>query len=247
MDEFVEKTEKKSIGTWKAFAGMITSPGKTFGELLESPRVWLPNLYLGLLTLLVTAPFYSKILEYARLTASNAPQPQVQQGLDPSIMDNILIGTTIFGIVLSAAAPFIASVVIATLLKVLNQVMGEKTDYSKLLTVCTFAQVPIVFGTLLRNLLVMNASGDNLIYAKLTGTSLAAFLPHDVSLGILFLILSAIDVFAIWSLVLVSIGTAKAFRTSATFLGGLIIGLSLVFTIGLNFLTSTSTINMLSK
>lgn len=229
MEENNQSESKEKIGTWKAFVGVLTSPGATFDKLLETPRTWLPNLYLGLAVLVVTLPFYGKYHEYMKLILTQlAPSQGAMPG---NVLDMMITTQTITTIVVLALAPLISTLILAALLKLLNFVMGEETKFKQLWTVTTFAYFPIVLGLLLKNLLLLTASGDNLLYTFFAGISLAALVPKTAGVTLISL-LAAFNITTVWCLVLTILGTAKAFRSSALRVGTVVFAVYLLYSLG---------------
>jgi len=212
----------EKIGTWKAFASIIVSPGTTFAKLLESPRTWLPSLYLGLVSLLLTLPLYGKYTEYANyvMTKNSAVQGAVSAQVTNAIVMSTLI--SIFaGVVL---APLIGSLITGALVKLLNLVMGEEAKFKQLWTVTVFSQVPAVVGLLIGNLLILlSAGGENIARTMSTGLSAAALVPIGSISPFLFGFLVKVNIFKVWGLILTSLGVAQAFRSRPVKVGAVIV------------------------
>ncbi len=226
-----EPVVENRIGTWRAFAGIIASPGKTFDRLLEKPRTWLPSLYLGLAGLVFTLPFLGKYREYIDVLMARS----LTQAPSKEVLDTLVSAQTISTVVGTVLSPLLFSLILAFLLKFLNLVMGEESKFKQLWTVAVFSQVPVLLGLLVKNLLLLSAGGENLLFTFYTGTSLAALAPRTAGVTLISF-LSALNVFALWGVALTSLGTAKAYRSKVFRVGLVIFVFYLAVSFGIAYL-----------
>ena len=230
-----EPVVENRIGTWRAFAGIITSPGKTFDRLLEAPRTWLPSLYLGLAGLIFTLPFIGKYSEYFNLLMTKTLAQAPSQTPPTAMLDKGVAIQTVSTVVGAVLSPLISSLIFAFLLKILNLMMGEESKFKQLWTVAVFSQVPILLGLLVKNLLLLSAGGENLLYTFYTGSSLAALVPRTAGTMVISF-LSILNVFTIWGLALTSMGTAKAYKAKTAWVALVIFVFYFIFSMGLAYL-----------
>jgi hypothetical protein len=134
-------------------------------------------------------------------------------------------------LILIMVSPFIGPLILAGLIKLLNFVMGEVTEFKKIWTVTIYAGIPLLFQALLSNVLMFTANSDHLFATMTTKTSLAALVgPGSVS-GFVFLLLAKLDIFTIWSLILTVIGVAQAFRSKISSVALVIFGVWIVYSL----------------
>jgi hypothetical protein len=232
MEVQVDQAQTKhEIGLWQALVGVITSPVITFEKLAQVPMTWKPSLLLALIAAVFSAPFYSKFYEYSSLVVKKTlDTSQIPAGTDVNQMLNtgatVATIMTLVGIVLSI---FLGPIIVAGLLKLLNFVMGEETKFSQLWTVTIFSRVPALIGLLLGNLLLLTASGDNLVTTFMLKTSFANLVPISAVPPYLFMLLVSLDLFSLWGIALTVIGTAKVYRAKATKVGVVVFGVWLVY------------------
>ncbi|HZW82887.1 MAG TPA: YIP1 family protein [Candidatus Deferrimicrobium sp.] len=241
------QTEHK-IGLWQALGGVITSPGTTFEKLAQVPMTWKPSLLLVLIAAVFSVPFYSKFFEYSSLVVKKTLNTsQIPAGTDVNQMLNTgATVATISALVGTVLSIFLVPIVVAGLLKLLNFVMGEEAKFSQLWTVTIFSRVPALLGLLLGNLLLLTASGDNLVTTFMLKTSLANLVPISAVPPYLFMLLVNLDLFSLWGIALTVIGTAKVFRVKAAKVGVVVFGLWLVYVLISSYAGQATMVKLLS-
>jgi hypothetical protein len=125
-------------------------------------------------------------------------------------------------------------------------VMGEETKFSQLWTVTIFSRVPALIGLLLGNLLLLTASGDNLVTTFMLKTSFANLVPISAVPPYLFMLLVSLDLFSLWGIALTVIGTAKVYRAKATKVGVVVFGVWLVYVLVSSYAGQATMMKLLS-
>lgn len=193
----------------------FVAPSKTFTDILRNSTWWLPYLLgallgllfayailnkVGLPTLVDGVVHHSKTLEDTLANATPADAAKIRGRIETQFKFSYL------GPVLGLLSGLICG---GVLLATANFVFGGKAKYKQMLAVWFYASLPLVLFYLLVIISiyaglggdqfdVQNAIGTNIGY-YLTGTDL----PHW-----LVTLLSAVDVFAIWAAVLMTIGVS---------------------------------------
>lgn len=239
------------IGILSGLLGVIGSPKATFERLVQSPRTWLPSFILVLLTALFTLPFISKFQEYglilAKKTLALTPEAATAAGSGVDISQIVATTTTvstIIGIILSA---FLAPLILAALIKLLNLVMGETAGFKKIWTVTVFASVPSLIDVLLSNVLMFMSNSDHLVSVMVTKTSLASLVSFDSVPGFVFSLLANLNIFTIWTLVLTVIGVAHLFRSKTSKVAFVIFGVWILFGLVSAYYGQSSLINLMGS
>lgn len=229
MEVKTQNRNDVTIGTLEGFIGVIIHPAATFTRLIAAPIIWLPGLYLSLLSLLISLPLYGKYVEYNKyLSGTLVPLQGAKSGLITGEVINLQIVAMYVSV---ALGPLVSSLIIAVLLKLLNMIIGEETKFSQLYAITVFGKAPTILGLLISNILLFTATGENLVRTVTTSMSLAALVPPSMVSPFVFTLLTKVGLFPIWGLILTTIGVSKAFCTSTLKVGSIIIGFWLIISL----------------
>lgn len=213
-----EKVNAPEMGLWLRLAGIITRPGATLAAVVEKPTVLWPALVISLVNLVMFVVTIPKLQQYLAWSYENMPK----QGMTPEQLAQMKSAMSVAGLVGGGVTmlllPFLIWLVLSLAFKFLNLFIGNEAPLKKLYAVSVITSIPIIIGSTLRYLLVLVSPGES--YATVT-TSAAAVMPRG-SVGPLFALLSCIDPFIIWSLVLLALGGALVLKTSVRKTGVLV-------------------------
>jgi len=122
----------------------------------------------------------------------------------------------------SIAAPLITWLILAALLSLFNSLTGGKASFKTLFSICVYSYLPVMIASIVKTGLIISSPARNM---REISTSLALFLPVVKIDGRLYMFLSQIDPFLIWSLVLLALGSSLAmkvaFKKTAVYIGAL--------------------------
>ncbi|HTV13185.1 MAG TPA: YIP1 family protein [Acidobacteriaceae bacterium] len=190
------------------------APSKTFTDILRSSSWWFPWLIAVVLSVVVGLAIqqkvgWDKVYENVMRQASVAQQQRLEQA-PPDRQESIRKFTIATMRIGSFAAPFIGLIVTvviaAVLLATLNFGFGARAKFGQLFAVWYYASLPMAIKWLLVVVtLYAGADPDSFNIKNPVGTNLGYYLPTDMSKGIISLATS-IDIFTIWTLVLLTIG-----------------------------------------
>lgn len=223
--------ESKAMGLWQRIGGVFWSgPKAAFEDIVASPNAFGLVVLLLALNLALVIPLLSKIKEYTIWTMQNSPGAL---DLPAAAMDTVTTWAVVLSLSGAVAGPPLMWLVIAGILKLFNSFSGERTPFRCLFAVTAYAYLPVMLATAIKTVLIMATPAHN--YARVS-TSLALLLPGD-KIDRLYLILSQVDPFVIWSLALLVVGGSVAMKTAykstAVFIGVL----WLVYVLALGLLT----------
>lgn len=197
------------MSLWQRLMGIITKPQDTLAEVIRKPTVLWPAVVISVVNLvffLITMP---KLQKYTLMALENLPQkiPPEQLARTKSIA---LIGVAVGGSLSVIIMPLVICLIITLLIKLFNLIIGSEPSFKQLYAVSLITSLPTVLGSILRTLLLAISPVES--FATVT-TSAALALPKG-STGPLFVVLSQVDPFLIWSLFLLSMGAAMVLKTS---------------------------------
>jgi hypothetical protein len=190
------------------------APSKTFTDILRSSSWWFPFLIAVVLSVVIGFAIqqkigWDKVYDNVLKQASVAQQQRVEQAPpeQQARIRNISIATTKYAVY---AGPFIgliiAVIVAAVLLGTLNFGFGGHAKFGQLFAVWYYASLPMAIKWLLAIITIYaGADPDSFNIKNPVGTNIGYYLPTDMSKAIVALATS-IDIFTIWTLVLLTIG-----------------------------------------
>lgn len=201
--------ENREVGLWGRLFGILTRPGAILEAVVEKPTIWGPAAVISLVNLLLFIVTVPKLQEFTLKSLEKMPQtlPPEQIAQMKSFTG---IWVVAWGGVATIIGPFVVWLIAALLFKFLNLFIGNEAPFKKLYAVAVITSVPTILANFVRTILVAASPAES--FPTIT-TSAALVLPKG-SFGPAFAVLSQIDPFYIWSLVLLAMGTALVLKTS---------------------------------
>ena len=212
--------EESSMSMPRRFWGIIVEPVKTFQAIREDPRVLMPIVVVLAINLLLTIYFLPQIKEITEEALKQMPN------MTPEQIKAALKWTGISAVIGSVAAPPLVWLIQAALLALFNQISLGAAKFKQLFAVAFFAWIPAFLGGLIKSVLMAMMGVKQ---AMAISTSLALILPRSTNSGFWFVLLSKIDFFSIWSLILLVLGGSIAMQKDGKKLALYIFGLWLVY------------------
>jgi len=200
----------------------FVAPSKTFTDILRSSSWWLPWLIGVVLAVVVGLTIqqkigWDKVYENVMRQASVAQQQRMEQA-PPEQQARIRSFTITTMRVGSFATPIlgliIAAIIAGVLLGTLNFGFGGRAKFGQLFAVWYYAGLPMAIKWLLAIITIYaGADPDSFNIKNPVGTNLGYYLPTDMSKAVIALATS-IDIFTIWTLVLLTIGCSIVGKVS---------------------------------
>lgn len=221
--------QEKPSNPFSRMVGVLFSPGSTFAEIARKPDWVVPALVIiavFLVAAIVTIPRLDfETMSRQAMEAKHISGAQMEQGLR--------IGIAIAkGIQYSIPILLIGILAVAALLYWLGvRLLGGEATYQQVFSVVLYGFMPVVVRQLVKIPIVLTKHDLDPRAAETVVRSSPAFLVSFKSDPILFTLLSRLDLFAIWSLILIVIGLAAASRLSKAKTAGVVIVLWIVGTL----------------
>jgi len=146
--------------------------------------------------LIVALVMLPKVKEFTRITLEELHAPPEQIAIS---LKAVAVSTAATAIVV----PLLIWLMEAAVLKLIDQFTVRGTPFKTLFSVAVVAWVPAAIGNLVKMLLSLFAQAKDLMLIQ---TSLAVLLPRGQTSGALFAVLSKVDLFVVWNLILLAIG-----------------------------------------
>lgn len=195
-------SEPGQMGLFGRIVGIFTSPGKTFEAIKEKPNWLSPAIILVLIYLGLALPTQDVILKDSanqtriQLEKQNVPADQIGPAMERS--------KTITKIMIFVG-PVVGSVVVflilgAIWLLVSNIILGGNATYSQMLGVTIYKDFIVVLAMLIKLPIILAKQTMDIHF------SLATFLPDSEQATFLYKLLSKVELFNIWIIIVLSIG-----------------------------------------
>lgn len=201
---------KQAPGAIQILYKVVTSPGEAFAAVAEAPRPLIPVLMLVAVNLIVALVMLPKVKEFTRITLEELHAPPEQIAIS---LKAVAVSTAATAIVV----PLLIWLMEAAVLKLIDQFTVRGTPFKTLFSVAVVAWVPAAIGNLVKMLLSLFAQAKDLMLIQ---TSLAVLLPRGQTSGALFAVLSKVDLFVVWNLILLAIGAGITLKNRNQACGG---------------------------
>ncbi|NLW43907.1 MAG: hypothetical protein GXY92_01840 [Syntrophomonadaceae bacterium] len=222
--------DDQKLNAGRKLWGVIVSPAPTFRLIGEDPRILAPALLVIAVDVLLAWLIIPETLAYTKSVLESTGET-----LTADMLNATLTWTKVSVIAGAAFLPPLIWLVQAVLLWLVKQFTVGEATFKQLYAVSFFAWIPPFLGSAIKSVLVKIGGIDLMMSIK---TSLALFLPPSIESGFWFLMLSKMDFFTIWGLVLLALGGAvvmkKEFKNTAPY----IFGIWLVYIVIVAYLSS---------
>ncbi|WP_232436389.1 Yip1 family protein [Paenibacillus rubinfantis] len=200
---------------------IFTAPEETFKRVRESKTAWLFALAAMVVVSIVVIYMQMPSLEKEFLR-----QIQSQQ-MDAAMQDTFMATAKTSSYVMGAVLPVIMLFVTGLLLMLLNLVVRGEGKYMQFVSIAAFSALPGLVGSLITGILVMTTDVQSATDVSL---SLGAFVSDKSSQ--MYQLLSLINPFTIWGLVLYVIGSSVIMKRPRKKVSTWIIAAWLVISLG---------------
>lgn len=199
----VNDASKPTMGICARMIAVFTKPKQLFAEMPAKSGWLIPVLVASVISLITTWMSLPKLREMMLAAMpANAGMSQAQiesivkiQGISAVVMAGVAVAGGVF--------------IMAALYHFLCVVSGGEGKYKQALTVVSYAGLIGALSLILRTILLYTIPGATF---EQSFTSLAVVLPMDAPKSALNTILSSIELFSIWSLIVTSIGLTTLYK-----------------------------------
>jgi len=217
----VAPPQEKPSNPFSRIVGVLFSPGQTFADIARKPDWLVPALVIIVVffvAAIVTVPRldFEGMMRQA-MEAKGATGPQAEQGMRFALAMARGIQYTI---------PFlmIGFLAVAALIYWLGvRLVGGEATYQQVFSVVLYGFMPVVVRQLVKIPIVLSKHNINPRDAETIVRSGPAFLVGYKEHPMLWALLTRLDLFALWSVILIVIGLAVASRISKAKSAGVVI------------------------
>ena len=233
------------LNSFQRIIGMFFSPSETFEDIARKPDFLVP------IILMLLIAFASSILIAPHLDFDSmmAQQTEMMKKQNPNMSDadaeraaNMGKGFAKVAVYVGPIFIFIGFLVIALVLWGAVRLMGGQGDFLQALSTTIYAYFPrmLLGGIIGIVIIMMRGMVDPTQMASVVKTS-PAFLVEMKEQPILYALLSSLDIFVIWTCILLSIGFAALSRLSKAKTAAIVFSLwfvTILFKIGMAAITA---------
>jgi hypothetical protein len=208
-----EPQSPSSDNDFSRLIGAIFTPRETFASIVRRPTWILPLIILALLVATTIFIFGQRVgwRDFMiRQDQENSRTQKQMENMTQEQRDNMLDTQTkvapIFGYVFGTVGIVVAALIVAGLLLLGFMIIaGVRPSYKQALGIVSYAWTPGIIGALLGLLILFLKDPSTVDLNKLVASNVGALMP-DGTAKWLTTLLSSIDVFAFWNIVLMAFG-----------------------------------------
>lgn len=219
------------MGIGQKLWGVLVAPGETFKAIGEDPKILIPALILIGLNLLLVLVVFPETKEMILSGFKSQTLPETAN------LDKMMLAAQIGILVAAVLAPPFMWLIQAALLALFNAFSVGQAKFKQLYAVAVFAFMPAMIGGILQTGLIKAMGAESITKIKL---SLGLLLPPDITSGFLFNLLNMMNIFTIWGLVLLVIGSAIVIGKDAKKIGAFLGFLWLAYICVMSYLATLS-------
>ena len=224
--------------SWGRLIGALVAPGETFRSIAERPT-WLPPLLVlallgGAVSFVLQMRTDPEEMVRGQLEAIkvDVPQKQVDEMIEDA--ENRTTGTKAGLAAIGAVIQPILYAAMAVLFWIGFRLFGSEMDYLRSLATTLHGYLPLAVGSLIN--LPLMFTRETLTFEEASNggvlvSSLKALAPEDAP-AVTEVLLGSIDLFTVWSLILLAIGYREVAKVSPAVASGIVILFWLVFVVG---------------
>ncbi|HSP15602.1 MAG TPA: Yip1 family protein [Thermoanaerobaculia bacterium] len=207
---------EESKDSWQRLGGVLFSPDETFRDIARRPNVLLP------LAILFIVSVISAVLLIPRIDFESTVRDQMERSsraasMSPGDMDRAVRMGAALGKAIGYASPVVAIAIwaiIAGVMLTAFRLFGGEGTYKQAFSATLYAWIPLLIKSIVTTAVAMTKSTIDAEQIATLVTSNPAFLLDLKVHPIAFSLLSSIDIFAIWTIVLFIIGFAHLSKVS---------------------------------
>lgn len=223
--------EQPGLNQFERVLDTYVTPEKTFHDIRRNASWWLPFL-LGICISLLFTFSVDRQIGFDKVAEANIDRSaQTQQRMNAMpeaqrarMVHTIAATTRIFSYASPVVSLIFGLVVAAILMVSFNFGLGAKETYQRYLAVWFYASLPFAIKFILAAIAIFaGASADNFDMQNPVGTNVGWYLSSESPLWLRTL-LSSVDIFTIWTMVLLVIGCATVARVKRSSAAIVIVG-----------------------
>ncbi|KPU26910.1 hypothetical protein TR13x_07800 [Caloranaerobacter sp. TR13] len=184
---------------------VFTDPVKLFDNLREYPKVLFPILLVGIGMMLL---ILLRLGSYREFLSSKMMEQLAKQGTEMPNLESLVNTQVYVSIIVIAVTPMVVWVFKSFLTNGLASVFGGNGKFKDAFSVISHAFIPVLLGQVIITIISLIIGKFDVLI------NFAVLLPESMTGGLLYSILSQIDIFIIWYQILAIIGISQVYGIS---------------------------------
>jgi membrane protein, antimicrobial resistance system len=221
----------KPKNVFARIAGVLFAPTETFEDIARKPDVLAPLILLLVLGYVCTFVLMPIIDWDSVVTAQTEAMRAKNPNIDNATIERVEGMTRTMGRIMGYIGPIfgvIAWLVVAGVLFLAFRLMGGQGTFKQAFSVTLYSWIPLTICSILMSIISYAKGSFNPMLAPVIVKSNPAFLVDMKEKAALFSLLSAFDLFTIWTLILLVFGFAIVSKFSKAKSAAIIVSLWLV-------------------
>jgi hypothetical protein len=218
--------------TWQRIIGVFFSPGETFEDIVRRPDILWPLIILtlvGFITTVLVMPHLDFDAVVAQQTEMMQKQGKQMSDADVERMGRITKAMAKVAGYIGPLFIIVGYLLIALVLWGAFRLMGGEGDFKQSLSTTLYSFFPrMVLGGIIGTVVIMMRGMVDPTQAASVMMTNPAFLVDMKAQPILFALLTSLDIFMLWTIVLLTIGFSKVSRLSKGKSAAIIVSLWIV-------------------
>jgi len=212
-------------------AGVLFAPAETFDDIARTPDVLAP------MALLLLIAIGSTVVLVPRMDFESTIRTQMQQSgreMKPADMDRAVKMGKAFGTMIAYCSPLLGIafyVVLAGILLLAFRLFGGEGNFTQALSVTLYAWIPLTLFSIILALVALSRDSIDPTTIATVVKSNPSFLVDFSEQRVLFALLSSLDVFVVWTLILLTFGFSAVSKLSKGMSAAIIFSLWIAATI----------------
>jgi hypothetical protein len=218
--------EPSRMGEFSRIVGVFFEPGKTFSDIAQRPS-WIVPLVLVILAVIgVTYTLsqrvgWERILRHQMETNSRFQQMSAEQRDQTLAIQMKFAAVSGYGIAV-IVVPIIDVIIAAVLLGIAGGLMGGGMRFKQVFATVCWSGMPGLLSAILTIVVIFLKNPDDYNPQNPTAFNLGAFLDPNTGSKFVYSLASSLDVFVIWTILLLATGLKAAAGKKLTFTGALV-------------------------
>ncbi len=206
--------EPPAKNTFQRIAGVLFAPADTFRDIARRPDILMP------LIILVIIGFVTSAMIIPRMDFEAVVREQMassNRNMSESDMENAVKMGSAFGKVMAWLGPFLSIAIwaiIAGVLLLAHRLFGGEGNFKQAFSTVLYSWIPLTINGIVMGIVAVARGEIDPSTMPTLVKSNPAFLVDMKDNPILFAVLSSLDIFTIWTLILLIIGFATLSRLS---------------------------------
>jgi hypothetical protein len=218
--------EPSGMGEFSRLVGVFFEPTKTFRDIAQRPSWIVPMVLVILAVIGVTATISQRIGWERILRHQNETNSRMQQ-MDPAQREQAVAMQMKFAPVIGyvgaiVGVPIVDVVIAAVLLGVAGGLMGGGMRFKQVFAIVAYSGMPGLVSAILSVVVIFLKNPDDYNVQNPLAFNVGAFMDPNTASKFLYSLGSSLDLFVIWTMLLMATGLKAAAGKKLTFTGALV-------------------------